>query len=154
MPYILWVSTELLTRLFLLADFCIQTGVCLNYPCWAHQIATSSVAWQLPSLFVSNTMKCIWNTAISYHVVISNSWKIQKKPLRWQYLMHYNMYVDIISTWVGKKENPAYETTDFMTSVYTYFGQYIHFYSLWRQRLLCDVHTITVVKQYCCIIYS
>lgn len=38
-----------------------------------------------------------------------------------------------------KEEYPAYET-DFMTSVYSYSEQYVHFYSLWRQGLLCDIH--------------
>lgn len=63
-----------------------------------------------------------------------------QKYLRWQYLIQYSMYVYTISTWLWKKENPAHETSDFMTLVYSYSEQYIHFYSLWRQRLLCDIH--------------
>lgn len=45
-------------------------------------------------------------------------------PNALQYVCRHYIYM------TRKKENPAYETTDLITLVYTCFGQYIHFYSL------------------------
>lgn len=84
-------------------------------------------------------MKCLQNTAVISPFTISSSSKVSKIskmaiPNALQYVCIHYIYR------LGKTENPAYEMAYFVTSVYSYSEQYIHFCSLWRQRLLCDIH--------------
>lgn len=92
------------------------------------------------NIFVWITIKMYMKYCCKLLTLLSVALEKYQTCLRWQHVTHYNnCNVYTSSTWLEKK-NTLHMKADFMTSVYSYSELYVHFYSLWRQGLLCDIH--------------